>query len=88
MTDYIDALVDAMLNDEEISIDEGTAEYLFKIQKYAQEAGGCSSNVYGNKQISAAVHGEHPCSGCTDGNSDGERCLNENDCLAWQIYED
>lgn len=41
---------------------------------------------YGSGQIAIAEAGNHPCEGCKDCNSDGDRCINEIECVAWDIY--
>lgn len=43
---------------------------------------------YGSEREPAAVSGENPCEGCKDCNSDSNRCVNEDKCLAWQYYNE
>jgi hypothetical protein len=45
-----------------------------------------SNKAYGADQERFAICGENPCEGCKDCNSDGDRCVNEDKCLAWQYY--
>lgn len=42
---------------------------------------------YGAAQVRVAVYGDNPCDNCNDINSDGERCVNEEKCLAWRRYQ-
>lgn len=42
--------------------------------------------AYGANQERFAICDINPCEGCKDCNSDGERCVNEDKCLAWQYY--
>lgn len=45
-----------------------------------------SDKAYGANQERFAICGNNPCEDCGDCNSDGERCINEDKCLAWQYY--
>ncbi len=45
-----------------------------------------SDKAYGANQERFAICGDNPCEDCGDCNSDGERCVNEDKCLAWQYY--
>jgi len=45
-----------------------------------------SDKAYGANQERFAICGNNPCEDCGDCNSDGERCVNEDKCLAWQYY--
>ena len=41
---------------------------------------------YGLSQTGIAWDGDYPCCGCPDQFVDGGRCVNEEQCKAWEIY--
>jgi hypothetical protein len=45
-----------------------------------------NGKAYGSAQENFAIFGEYPCEGCKDVNSDGERCVNEATCLAYNVF--
>jgi hypothetical protein len=46
-----------------------------------------TDKAYGSTQQRIAACGDYPCKGCPDENSDGSRCVNDENCLAWHYYK-
>ncbi|QOX80907.1 hypothetical protein FY034_18065 (plasmid) [Trichlorobacter lovleyi] len=45
-----------------------------------------TEEAYGATQQRFAACGDNPCEDCPDVNLDGEKCVNQDKCLAWQFY--
>jgi len=42
---------------------------------------------YGASQLSKAREGDFPCEGCPDENNDGDHCVNDDRCVAWEVFQ-
>lgn len=74
------------IKDAAVRLMEMTKAEGWEFIKGKDEFVGVFYDIYGITQLEKTFNGEHPCAGCVDENSDGERCVNEGICVAWKFY--